>query len=295
MKINRQFVHLLSHDELSDLQKSISKQLPESGTFLNVLKLKIGGWLSKATQTEFYLYEENGNRERALQDPFVVCIQQITIHSLYAQSIWAPKDPTPDMLETFEAFIRWDKSHIFSFLPQTFVTNHFLRIASKHGAIEESHPKGHECEFYALDEDSALDCPNYSNPKENMEVRELSVNDSEEMTRNYYWAQPHTQAQFEEAIRNIASCGVYVNSNLACSCVLSPSGLMNALYTDTNYRRKGYGVMVLKTLGKRIAEMGLIPTAECETWNEGSRGLIKKSGFKYVGLSNWIVFKPFTQ
>lgn len=126
---------------------------------------------------------------------------------------------------------------------------------------------------------------------DSIQVKHLSTEDSEEIVRNYKFSQPHSQLQVEEAIRNITSAGVYVNSELASSVLLSPAGLITMLFTDEKHRRKGYGNIALQALSKYIAEMGLYPMVECEIWHKTSRDLLIRCGFKLNGFTNWVHFK----
>lgn len=99
-------------------------------------------------------------------------------------------------------------------------------------------------------------------------------------------------------IQNSASCGVYVKrtpdekASLASFALLSPVGLLNILYTEVEYRRRGFGVQVLRSLGSRVVEMGFTPRAEFEIWNDASRLVQSKAGFTFVDKVNWVVFKP---
>jgi hypothetical protein len=120
-------------------------------------------------------------------------------------------------------------------------------------------------------------------------VKELSESDASQVLKNYgEWGRPHSLEQVKLAIRNACSCGVYVSGGLAAFAVLSPLGLFNMLYTEKPFRRKGFGIEVMKSLGKRVAQMGMIPRSESTLENYSSRELQLKAGYKSVGRISWI-------
>lgn len=192
------------------------------------------------------------------------------------------------MLETFEKFIDWDNVRLFSNGNISF-TKHLKVLTDKHGNRTE-HPEGILGAAFFLDVDTALEFPDYFSEDE-IKVKKLCVEDSDEMVRNWKWALPHSKKEIEESIKSLDSVGVYVDSKLASSAVLSPLGLINILHTDENHRRKGFGEITMQALAKSVALSGLVPGAEIESWNDKSRGLLEKVGFKWVFDVEWMYFE----
>lgn len=65
------------------------------------------------------------------------------------------------------------------------------------------------------------------------------------------------------------------------------TGLLCALQTDRNYYRSGYGLLVVKAISKKIAEMGHDPYAGINEPNTASRSLFKQLGYTSVGKVYW--------
>lgn len=110
-----------------------------------------------------------------------------------------------------------------------------------------------------------------------------------------------------EAIRTLGSAGVFKkrdtkdiengrrNADLVSWVVLLRLGTMNALHTLDAYRGKGLARWTMQAASKWWAEQGLVPLVEVETYNDTSRQLVERLGFKFIQNVNWIQFFPTTE
>jgi len=152
--------------------------------------------------------------------------------------------------------------------------------------------KGVPCDQNSVDPSIAIEFA--ENPleiartEEYIELRQIKSTEAEEMVKNYKFAKDFSQRQMELCLENMTSSGLYVDGILACSALLSPVGLINALYTDTRFRRRGFGVLVMKDMARKVSAMGLTPMAENEVWNMASKYTQFKAGFQQSGFTNWV-------
>lgn len=71
-----------------------------------------------------------------------------------------------------------------------------------------------------------------------------------------------------------------------------PIGLLGALQTDERFYCRGYGSLVMRSLSKKVAEMGHdVYTSVLES-NIPSRSLFHKHGFIFVGKIQRFITKP---
>lgn len=90
--------------------------------------------------------------------------------------------------------------------------------------------------------------------------------DVEQTLKNYDWTLPHSRGHLSATIRNLESTGVTPDGESAL--VHSPVGLLQILHTEDAFRRRGLGIIVMKALSRKsrkVAELGLVPRAECTT------------------------------
>ncbi|OXA41383.1 DNA polymerase eta [Folsomia candida] len=89
-------------------------------------------------------------------------------------------------------------------------------------------------------------------------------------------------------IRKLGSVGVYANPNLASYAVHASVGLLQVLFIYA-FRRRGLGIIVMKALARKAADLGLILRAECMVDNDASRQVQLKAGMVFVDKTNWIL------
>ena len=93
-----------------------------------------------------------------------------------------------------------------------------------------------------------------------------------------------------EDINTLPSAGVFLKTTneLVSWMTYLPTNGMSMLHTLEMYRRKGYASLVIRYLSKRIAQAGLIPTANVLVENDASLELFKSNGYQF--LQPWHIY-----
>ncbi|OXA41417.1 uncharacterized protein LOC110860165 [Folsomia candida] len=282
----------LGEEELPKLESALMKYLPKSSQFLNIVRQKILQLIKEPTISDLFLYEDDDETQDFDEwaDPFIVCVQN-NIHSEYC-ILPRPPELIPinsGMMQSFEELIDWDRTHIFGSVPQTFLDSYLRPMLEKRGIQYKDFP----CDAHVLDVDTALNYEKeYTYQDNGISMRVSSIRqidaDFDQILQNWAWTLPHSKGILSATTRNLGSVGVYANPNLASYAVHSPVGLLQVLHTEDAFRRRGLGIIVMKALARKVADLGLIPRAECIVDN-ASRQVQLKAGMVFVDRTNWIL------
>ncbi|XP_021952973.1 uncharacterized protein LOC110849827 [Folsomia candida] len=290
----------LGDEELPRLESALVKHLPKSSQVLNIVRQKILQLIKEPTISDVFLYEDDEAQDfDKWGDPFVVCIQK-NIHSEYCILLRQPEliPINSGIMQAFEELIEWDRTHIFGSIPQAFLDSYLREILEKKGIKYKDNP----CDAHVLDVDTALKYDKeYTYQDSHKDEITMSVSairqinaDVDQILENYDWALPHSKGHLFATIHNLGSTGVYTvtpngDPDLASYAVHSPVGLLQILHTEDAFRRRGLGIVVMKALSRKVAELGLIPRAECMVYNDASRQVQLKAGMVFVDKINWIL------
>ncbi|OXA39382.1 uncharacterized protein LOC110861276 [Folsomia candida] len=290
----------LGNEELPRLDSALMKHLPKSSQVLNMVRQKILQLIKEPTISDLFLYEDDEETQDfdKWADPFVVCVQN-NIHSEYCILLRPPEliPINSGMMQSFEELIDWDRTHIFGSIPQTFLDSYLRQILEKRGIQYKDNP----CDAHVLDVDTAL---NYEKEYTYQDTRNDGISmrvssirpidaDIDQILNNYVWTLPHSKGNLSATICNLGSVGVYANPDgdpdFASYAVHSPVGLLQILHTEDAFRRRGLGIIVMKALARKVADLGLLPRAECMVDNDASRQVQLKAGMVFVDKINWIL------
>jgi GNAT superfamily N-acetyltransferase len=136
------------------------------------------------------------------------------------------------------------------------------------------------CEFYF-----------FRNSDPVLEIKELDPKDAELVTKRWKFSGSGTLELMEAMIRHTGSAGVYVNQTLVSWVVLFAMGSINALYTEDDHRKKGYGRLTMQKACQIAGLKGLVPNVQIEVGNTPSTHLMESVGFTYSHDVEWVIYK----
>jgi len=130
----------------------------------------------------------------------------------------------------------------------------------------------------------------YSNTDPDVIVRELDPSDGELVTKRWKFASENTQSFMESMIKNTGSAGVYVKNKLVSWIVIFAVGSLNALYTEDEFRNKGYARLTMLKVCQTAGKMKLVPNVQVQKGNLPSSRLMESVGFKYSHEVEWVIY-----
>ncbi|ODM92361.1 hypothetical protein Ocin01_14318 [Orchesella cincta] len=293
-----------TRESLQLIEDRFLKRLPESLHILVICRIARQDRYSKNTSVQFYKYSDPTSEESmrlADEDPFLICIQRPNIHALKGIILLPPVNPTPTQVQTFDNFIGWNRDQVFQAVPSSF-WEPLQQLCHKHHNLNHDNSLGIPGIMLAMENEEARQLITPSSNEE-IVIRSLDQTDVPAVVGGWKWAVEHSEAQIRETIKTLVSCGLFVKTNgendgeiaedLASCVMLSPLGTFNVLYTPEKYRKRGYASFVMKTITKETSTQLNIPClAEVETWNDASKTLLQKVGYKEVYQTRWYYYEP---
>ncbi|XP_035707627.1 uncharacterized protein LOC110849820 isoform X2 [Folsomia candida] len=274
-----------------DLVNEVDLVKLEDALMLNILRLKKLGKFTDETSVLLYIYVDGEKGDTAKwEDPFTVCIQEPNMHGLYVILIDFPAAGlSSDMIRDFEKLVKWERNPLFYAMPDQFCDNYLVPLCLKWGA----EPKRVKCEMYALTVKNVESGQNdYDHSVRIGPLTEANVEQAVATDLTKFWQHRENRRQIELSIRNLATRGAFVNGILAAFAFLSPAGLMNNVWTEPPYRRRGLSATIIQSLSGAIMELGCIPMAQCAATNDSVRRLFMKLGFTLVRKTSSVTFQP---
>ncbi|CAL8117094.1 unnamed protein product [Orchesella dallaii] len=287
------------------------KRLPESLHILTLCRIASQDRFSKKISVQFYKYTDPTNEEclrKSEADPFIVCIQRPNIHTQKGIIMLPPQNPTPMHIQTFDNFIGWDRDQAFQCIQPSF-WEPLQKLCQLHKNLNNDNSLGIPGIMLAMDNEQArqLNVPSTSTSEdEEIVYRSLNQDDVQTVVSSWKWAAPHSEAQIRETIQTLPSFGLFVKTadadgenggetveHMATCVMVSPLGAFNILHTFDNYRRRGFGGMLMKRGAKEVATQLDIPClAEVEVWNDASKTLLEKVGYREIFQTRWYFYEP---
>lgn len=99
------------------------------------------------------------------------------------------------------------------------------------------------------------------------------------ITNNWTYAAPGSYDYCVTQIKHLPSSGMYVEDKPVCGVISKRHGALGMLFTEPEYRNRGYGTAVLKSVMKQWGDLGLVPCSHVDDWNEVSKKFHEKLGF----------------
>src|SRR5665811_489378 len=120
----------------------------------------------------------------------------------------------------------------------------------------------------------------------------MCIRDRDLVTKRWKFSQKGTEVLMSDMIKHIGSSGVYYNNKLVSWVVIFAMGSVNALFTEDDFRGKGYARFTMQKLCQIAEERGIVPNVQVELGNIPSKKLMETLGFTYSHRINWMYYKP---
>uniref|UniRef100_A0A1B6HRY0 N-acetyltransferase domain-containing protein n=1 Tax=Homalodisca liturata TaxID=320908 RepID=A0A1B6HRY0_9HEMI len=111
-----------------------------------------------------------------------------------------------------------------------------------------------------------------------------------EVNKNWPFKYPGSEKYVALEIQNNFGLGLFRKSDnkMLSSSVSFHSGGIFILYSNPNFRSRGYGEVIIREMAKEIRRQGRIPFGNIMTGNIGSTKLFNKMGFKEYSKSVYL-------
>ncbi|CAL8103769.1 unnamed protein product [Orchesella dallaii] len=207
------------------------------------------------------------------------------------------------MLTAFSDLHDWSKPYMFGAVPECFA-GHLGKIVDQKGGKVQKHPCA---DVYLPMEDSLKLSICKVDLEDDFEVDRLTIENATKVNTHWRYGSIVDHKRIAEAIKTLKSAGVFkrtkhpktgeisssrTNEDLVSWIVFRQIGTLNALYTVDDYRRRGLARWALEAASKWLAEAGFIPVCDIEEYNEDSRKLVDKIGFKLIQTVFWMTYEP---
>lgn len=126
-----------------------------------------------------------------------------------------------------------------------------------------------------------------------MVLHEMSEDDA--LYANTVWPNRHPGSAFfmKRIAKWNANVGLYQSDGkLVAWCLRLQAGPLGALQVDNQFLRRGYGVLILKAITRKIGELGEDVYSCVGLENLPSIRTFEKVGFKVVDSTFWLRTKP---
>lgn len=224
------------------------------------------------------------------------------MHSKKGIILLTPENPTHEMIATFDSFIGWEEPQLFHCVQPPF-WKALEEMCTRHGNTHANKNKGIPGIMLAIldpEKTKEMEVPAEIDGFPKICFGELSESDVPTVISTWKWAASHSERQMKECVKTLTSCGVFVGEGggedsweLASHAVLSPIGSLNMLYTPDKFKRRGLAKLAMTWLSKEVVtKLGIHPMAEVEVWNDPSKTLMEKVGYKEVFKTRWFYFQP---
>lgn len=149
--------------------------------------------------------------------------------------------------------------------------------------------------FITLDQDPKwiLNCNKYVfkgnkiNGERKIKTSILSESESKYIYENYSYKEFANEDYIRNCIKNDISYGVYEDGILVAWVMRHDDGAIGMLNVIEEYRNRGYGEALVKSITQGILDKGDIAFAHIEEYNKKSITLLKKVGFEFLSKVSW--------
>ncbi|XP_041674364.1 uncharacterized protein LOC108105702 [Drosophila eugracilis] len=128
-------------------------------------------------------------------------------------------------------------------------------------------------------------------PPAGFSLRSVSVADAQVIDDHWEWSEQGSLSFIARQIVFSTSVGLYKDEDneLVAWCIRAQDGLLAVLQVKPTYKRRGFGVMIVKEFSRREALLGRDIITEVIPENNASLGLFKKLGFKINDQCHWLI------
>jgi GNAT superfamily N-acetyltransferase len=105
----------------------------------------------------------------------------------------------------------------------------------------------------------------------NAKVQKLDITTGVDfIIETWAYAKEKTDIEVRKCIERYETGGIYVDDKPVCGVICQGFGMLTALYTLEQHRKKGYAKLCMKYAFKEMASSGLIPALTVELFNKPS-------------------------
>ncbi|XP_021956065.1 uncharacterized protein LOC110852334 [Folsomia candida] len=264
----------------------LEKRLPKSALVYNSAKMY--GRVFDKSQVSFYtLYGDVDETSWIIYLHFREDYGQDYLISADEEKSKISRDEATGILSSCSLF-KWDEPFFFAAV-EKWISSIILDISvSIKGNITMIHPT---YMFYKdIEECLTLDVSINDHTK-NVQVQRLDPElGLKFILDTWKYATKDSDIVVRRAIELNKSGGVYVDGKPVCGVITQGFGILSALYTLQEHRKKGYANACMNFAYKELAKEGLIPTSTVEIRNEASIAFHKKLGCKIGYKADYIFF-----
>nr|XP_017012205.2 uncharacterized protein LOC108067608 [Drosophila takahashii]XP_017012206.2 uncharacterized protein LOC108067608 [Drosophila takahashii]XP_017012208.2 uncharacterized protein LOC108067608 [Drosophila takahashii] len=127
-------------------------------------------------------------------------------------------------------------------------------------------------------------------PTVGFSLKSVSLEDAQVINDHWEWSEHGGLSYIQRQICYNTSVGLYKDEDneLVAWCIRAQDGLLAALQVKPSYKRRGFGVMIVKEYSRREAEQGRDIITEVVSENKASLNLFKKLGFSIKDQCYWL-------
>ena len=115
----------------------------------------------------------------------------------------------------------------------------------------------------------------------------ISLSDAEIVNNFWPYKSEYSLEYVKSRIKNGLSVGYFAENKLVSWIITQDDGAMGFFHTLKEYRRRGYGEKITKSLINKLIENQKIPFVYVIIKNENSLSLTRKLNFKITGKVSW--------
>ncbi|KAL5281954.1 hypothetical protein ACFFRR_005319 [Megaselia abdita] len=264
---------LVQDNELPKILKYLEAFLPESIKFHQTIKTYLN---DRIWQFHFYVSKKWPEDPICLHFPGCTLTPNNNIYESIGIFCPASRIELVDLLETEDVLLNWTKIMYLNFT-HTAIMN---RLDSFYDA-NIGHMERLDGDIYVLNklDDHNLEVENL--PPE-AELRSLNLDNVRGIHDLYPANEIECVEVFEKLVQILPGVGIFIKKTnvLAAWMVHSYYGAMFSMQTKPEFRRKGFGIHLARTLTQRVIERGYKPFVVIRPENEASRNLYTKLGFE---------------
>nr|XP_017012204.2 uncharacterized protein LOC108067607 isoform X2 [Drosophila takahashii] len=132
---------------------------------------------------------------------------------------------------------------------------------------------------------------NFGRPTVGFSLKSVSLEDAQVIDDHWEWSEHGSLSYIQRQICYNTSVGLYKDDDneLVAWCIRAQDGLLAALQVKPSYKRRGFGVMIVKEYSRREAEQGRDIITEVVPENKASLNLFKKLGFRMNDQCHWLI------
>lgn len=262
---------LVQESELPEILEYLERFLPESLKFQQTIKTYLN---DRVWDFQFYVSKDWPEKPIILHFPGCTLTPNNNIYQSFG--IFCPSSHIEcvDLMRTEDVLIDWQMPLYLNFT-HIAIMNRLDDFYSKFGLMERL-----EGDIYVCKElNTELELEDL--PSDEAEMRPLTVDDVKGIHDLYPASEIECVEVFEILVRVLPGLGIFRKdtNELAAWMVHSYYGAMFSMQTRPDYRRKGYGIRLARTLTKLVIERGYTPFVVIRPENDASRNLYTKLGF----------------